>query len=422
MEWFLYSWPTLVLLGLALRMALRLNYGARGPEQDDPIYVLINTSSWVLILLGITPVVILGGLSIFGLIIVLLALATLLEVVVTGRESQRRSMCTLLALAVDRGQRIEPSVLLAGHAMRGIVGRAMRRLLAALESGVPLAGAIARNHRALPQEAIAYIAAGNAMEAEAAALKELARDEQSELVTIWRAGIDRISYLAGVSFFLIAIVTFVMIKIVPEFRMIFEEFDIELPAMTEYAVALSKFSVNYVAVLVIWALLMVVLAGSVVSICYLCDYPILQSLTDRVFRKRRSAHIFRILAVATEHRAPLSTVVERLAHVFPSTPIRRRLRSAASDITFGRDWRESLQATGFISSAEQALLKTAEAAGNLPWVLRTLARRNEKRTVYRLAMAIQVLYPCVILGLAAIVGFFVIALFVPIVSLIQSLT
>jgi type II secretory pathway component PulF len=66
-------------------------------------------------------------------------------------------------------------------------------------------------------------------------------------------------------------------------------------------------------------------------------------------------------------------------------------------------------------------LKTAERAGNLPWILRQIAVRREKRAVYRLASALQVMYPVVILLLGSFVGFFVISLFIPLVKLIEGL-
>jgi type IV pilus assembly protein PilC len=43
----------------------------------------------------------------------------------------------------------------------------------------------------------------------------------------------------------VLILTFIMIKIVPSFREIFDEFDLELPAATEALVAVSEWTVNY---------------------------------------------------------------------------------------------------------------------------------------------------------------------------------
>src|SRR5687768_17952050 len=89
MDWLLYSWPTLILLGLGLRMALSLTYGARGPEPGDPVHVFLTITSWVLIALGLAPAVLAGIFTFFGVIIVLLAVATLVEAIVQRRIAQR---------------------------------------------------------------------------------------------------------------------------------------------------------------------------------------------------------------------------------------------------------------------------------------------------------------------------------------------
>ncbi len=422
MEWLLYSWPMLILLGLGLRMALRLNYGARGPEPDDPVYVLLNITGWVLIGLGLAPAIVGGIFTFFGTIIVLLAAATLVEGVTQRREAQRRSMCTLLSLLVGRGIQLESSVLMAGQSMRGIVGRSAERLFNSLQQGTPLAAAVARHPAALPREATSYLSAGQTAEARLAALKELSRGEHGEMAAVWRACVDRLAYLGAVMFMMVGVLAFLMIKIVPEFRSIFYEFEISLPAMTELAVAVSQFFVNYAGVPLVWALMLVMLGTLVVSISYLCDVPVLSWVGDRLFRGRRVADVLRILAIATDQRQPLAGVLDRLAAVYPSPGIRRQLAGAAETVSAGGDWRDALHKVRLITSAELSLLKTAEQVGNLPWALRAIAGRREKRSIYRLAIALQLLYPAAILMLGAVVAFFVISLFIPIVVLIRGLT
>ena len=100
-------------------------------------------------------------------------------------------------------------------------------------------------------------------------------------------------------------------------------------------------------------------------------------------------------------------------------PIRNGLARASASVNSGLDWREALRKSRLITHAEQALLTSAERVGNLPWALRQIARRREKRTVYRLATALQILYPAAILFLGAFVAFYVVALFVLLVELIK---
>jgi type II secretory pathway component PulF len=422
MDWLLYSWPTLILLGLGLRMALRLTYGARGPEPDDPIFVFLNTTSWVLIGLGLAPALLGGMITVVGGLFGLLAASTFVEAMIQRRAAQRRSMCTMLALLAERGQQLDSSVLFAGHEMRGIAGRAAAKLFRALEKGTPLVEAIAAYPRALPPEAIAYVAAGQTNASQVAALRELSRSEQSEIATIWRACVDRLSYLTFIVLTMLVVLSFIMIKIVPEFEKIFQEFDLELPAISILAIQFSDLYVQFLGIPLALGLIVVLLGGVTVGVCYLWDIPVLKPWSDLLFRGRTTAHVLRILAVAAEQRQPLAQALLNVSRVYPSMPIRDRLVNSAAAVNTGADWRDALRNTRLVSGAEQALLAAAERAGNLPWALRQIARRREKRAVYRLATALQLLYPAAILALGAFVGFYVVALFVPLVRLTEGLS
>jgi type IV pilus assembly protein PilC len=386
------------------------------------VYEFLRITGWVLIVLGLAPAILGGLYSVVGGIIVVLAAATLIEIITQRRAAQRRSLCALLAVIVERRQRLDATSLLDSHALRGRVGRKAKRLFEALNAGVPLDQAVRENPRALPREAIAYLGAGETMKAEAAALRELSRTDHSELSTVWRACIDRISYLACVLTIMLVILTFVMIKIVPAFSQIFQEFGLELPAPTALAVRVSSLFVNFLAVPVILGFVLLFLGSVIVGICYLCDFPVLRPFADRWFKGRRLADILRILAVATEERQPLADVLNRVALDYPSPTIRRQLAPAAEALQGGTQWHEALFKSRVVSGAEVALLKTAEQAGNLPWTFRQIAARREKRAVYLLASALQVLYPIVILLLGSFVGFFVISLFIPLVKLIEGLS
>jgi type II secretory pathway component PulF len=161
--------------------------------------------------------------------------------------AQRRSMCHMLVLLMERGAKLESSVLLAGQTMTGIVGRAAKKLFGDLHRGVPLPAAIVRSPGALPRETPAYVSAGSSNEVRIAALRELSGTSQGELETIWRSSVDRILYLAAVLLFMTAVLTFVMIRIVPEYAKIFYEFDLELPAMTQLLINLSQYVVDFLA-------------------------------------------------------------------------------------------------------------------------------------------------------------------------------
>ena len=164
------------------------------------------------------------------------------------------------------------------------------------------------------------------------------------------------------------------------------------------------------------------MAAIVIGLCYLFDLPVLRPWSDLLFRGRPTGHLLRMLAVVTEQRQPLGRALERIARFYPSVPVRRRIARAAAAVNAGTDWRDALRASRVISGADSALLYTSERAGNLPWALRQMALRREKRAVYRLATALQIVYPAAILLLGAFVGFYVISLFLPLVALTEGLS
>lgn len=422
MEWLFASWPTLIVLGIGIRMALRLTYGARGPEPGDPVHGFLNITGWVLIAVGLVPGLIGGAISIVGLIIILLAAATFVEMIVLRRAAERRSMCRMLALVLDRGAHLESSVFLAGQSLRGIVGSSARGLFDAMNRGMPLLAAIARYPSALPRETSAFLAAGTSRQARIAALREISRPAQGELTTLWRDCVDRLAYLLVILLVMTSILTFIMIKIVPEFQKIFYEFDLDLPMMTQVAVNFSKYFVQFLGVPTFMIFAILIVAATIVGICYLCDQPVLSGISDRLFRGRHIANVLRIIALATEFRGPLADVLHRLAITYPARRIRRRLDIAANRVDAGASWQDALHSARLVTQSEQSLLTTAEQAGNLPWALREIASRREKLAIYWIATRLQVLYPFIILSLGLFVAFYAISLFIPIVNLIDGLS
>jgi len=411
-----------MLVAIVLWMAVRLWFGARGPGWRFGTWPIFRAIRLALFLLFIGVLFATSVASFLGVIVALLAAVTLVEALTEYRAARRRTNCTLLALSIGRGQQLDSSALLTGMPDNDTVGRAGAKLFGMLGLGVPLVEAIQRAPKALPREAVAYAVAGDTAESQAAALRELSHGDRSNLTAVWRSYLDRLCYLAVVLTTLALVMTYIMIKIVPEFEKIFYDFDLELPKLTQLAVSVSEFTVNYLGVPLLLLAISVFLATAVIGIGYLTDRKVLRWLGDRLLRGRRTADVLRILAVSTEHRQPLATVIERLAQVYPSRMLRRQLAPAAAAVAAGGEWRDSLRDARIVSPAEQSLLKSAEQAGNLPWAMRTIAARKEKRIVYRLAAAVQVLYPIVIVLVGGLVAFFVVSLFVPLVKLVEGLS
>jgi type II secretory pathway component PulF len=419
----LYAWPTLLILSFALRMALHLNYGARGPEDNDPIYVLLSTMSWVMLVAGIVPAMIVSGATLLGLVVIFLGIATMFEAIHARRGALRRTVAGMLALVAQRKGDLGLSVIQIGVEQRGIVGRALQRLTAELANGTPLAEAARRHPEALPAETPAFIAAGQELGHVSAALAELSRTEDIALSGLWRMCVDRLVYLAGVLGVMGIVVGFVMIRIAPQFRQIFQEFDMELPVITELLFfGVSNTAVRPLGMLILICIPPLILVVFAMGVLHLFEVPILNPILDYLFRARHRANVLRLLAMAADSRHDFASMFRRLRDAYPSWVMRRALAGAADRIEGGADWRDALLATGLVRPSEHALLGTAQDVGNLPWALRAVAQRAERVLAYRLTTLVQVAYPLAMLLLGLVVAFFVVSMFLPLVLLVQSLT
>ena len=87
----------------------------------------------------------------------------------------------------------------------------------------------------------------------------------------------------------------------------------------------------------------------------------------------------------------------------------------------GGDWCESLRRHGLIRQPELAILQAAQRVGNLPWALTEMADSVRRRLAYRVQAVAQLLFPPIVILMGLVVMFIVVALFLPLISLISKL-
>ena len=113
--------------------------------------------------------------------------------------------------------------------------------------------------------------------------------------------------------------------------------------------------------------------------------------------------------------------IATLALSYPKADIRRCLTLTAFDIEAGGDWADSLARHSLIRQAEHAVLQAAQRANNLPWAMQEMADSARRRFFYKLQAIIQAVFPAGVICFGLMVMFIVVALFLPLVDLIQKL-
>lgn len=410
-----------IFLGVALHMALRLVYGARGASENDTLFVVGRVLSWCL--MG-------GGALLWTAVPMLMAWPlwllvafALVDSLLAARDAARRTNCKLLAIAAQEQNLPEAARLLDEVSSGRYVGEAAGGLAYQLHRGTPLYESVAGNPGALPREAAAYAAIGTLAEDPVEALNELSRPDDSQLATAWRRWCDQAAYGSLIVIALAMIMAFCLMFVVPQFREIFWEFDVALPPMTEFTMGLAdpgSFGWFLVSFLLLGCSVLL-FGGLIVSFCYLVDMHVLRGPSDWLLRNRHTASVLRLLALAVAGRVDLSRAFYALSVTHPARNLRTRLSDTYQDIAAGQKWSDVMVHNRLLSANEKALVETAEQAGNLPWALRQIAHRREAQLATRLEATANLVYPLFILAIGLLIGFIVISLFIPLVKLTEGL-
>jgi type II secretory pathway component PulF len=414
----LFNWIVLLLLGGALHWSLHLVYGGGRARANDVLNLVLTNTAWLMIMAGaLGPLLMLGGL--LGLVLFLAFFVITMIVVEKYRDVEKRSLMWVLAVAAEREVPLAEAARSFAADRTDEIGRRADRLADLLEQGMSLPDALRGSSNVLPIEVQLAARLGHESGHFKDAMKEAAR-EGGRMTAIWEPVVERMMYIEVLLLVGMGVLMYVMISVIPTFRTIFEDFDTELPAMTQLAVQLSEHCLTYSF---FWSLVMLGLTGLIVY-GILCAAGLTRSEPIGVSwftRRFHGAIVLRSLAQAVERGHPLDSTFDLLALWYPRHHVRGRLLLAKQEIEEGANWCDALQRRGLVAPATAAVLRAAERVGNLPWALREMAESTMRRMYRRVTFLINLMFPLLILLIGYAVGFFVLAIMLPLITLIQNL-
>jgi len=418
---FLLSCLGPILFGIAVLVAVRL-LSDPAAASDDALYFALGVVGWVLIVIGflVLCVALLG--PVFGV----LGLIVLVMVYFRHRAAQQHALLWSLTVAAERMMPLGPAVeAFASERPWGLDWQA-RRLAQMLDDGVALPDALGRCWGLVPRHALLMIRVGTTSGTLARALRQVVTLRESR-EPLWTRILGKLLYLTILTLVAIFVITFISLKLLPSFCKIFQEFEAELPAVTQWVIAVTGLFAEYWFLLALPTFLVFLglLIYLVLGYIGLFDFGIPgldrieQAMLGPLGRRLDSATIFEALALIARQQRPLPEGIEILARWYPKSSIRLRLVRALEKLKAGGDWCASLAAQGLMTRADRAVLQAAQRVGNLPWALREMADSTRRRLAYRLQVLLEILFPLVIGLYALTLGVIVVGYFLPLVTLIQ---
>lgn len=402
------------LLGVGIVFAAsRLRFGG---TLELVLRTAMLTTGWMMILAGL----LIGMIAMshgFAILLWLITLVVVLAAVVRYFASEQQSLLWVLTVAAERGVSLESAARAFGEERSDRIGRQAMLLADYLAAGVPLSLSLKRSGTDFPNAVLLAADIGEETNSLGTALRQATAHVGESEATL-RTMIERLFYFAFLIFVCGGAATFVLFKLAPVFYKVLGEFELDVPAATEWFTGAFNSGTSW---MIVPLTLLWLVAVIICSLWYVGLAPRNLPLINRLWWSADRATVLRWLAMAIRQGRPLADVLRSLAVRYPQPHVRARLEAASSRIDRGAEWSDSLRHAGLIRRAESSLFKSAVRVGNLPWALEEMAESGIRRSVYRLRAWLTLAFPVVLLCIAVFVLTICLSVLMPLVQLIQGL-
>lgn len=229
-------------------------------------------------------------------------------------------------------------------------------------------------------------------------------------------------YPAFLATFGTIIVAVLLVKFVPKFEPIFSRMAEQdaLPWATTALLSMSDFAQTY------WLLGIVALIGAGWGLNYWVGTEEGRLIVDRfrlkmvglgrIVKSLAIARFCRILGTLLKNGVPILQSLKIAKDATGNVVLSRAIEAASENISAGKSLAKPLGASKIFPQEIVEMISVGEEANNLEEVLVDIADNLERRTNRELDMAVRMLEPLMLLVMAAVVLFVVIALLLPILN------
>lgn len=303
--------------------------------------------------------------------------------------------------------------------------RWIEALLVDIRAGVPLEEAFARNERGLPVFYSAVIKAGIANGELASTLLNL-NQQLGFAASLRRVWWESLTYPLVIAVAALGLVSFFMLMVVPQFRSVLDDFDMKLPVVTLYVLRLADVfpmllgagAVIVVALGLLWMGLAATAAGRSFRQRLLLRIPLLAPL----LRHALLARFFRAASIAVANGLPLPDALRLSAGATGHSPLMGEADTLAAEVERGASLTEATSRTRLIPPLFGLCVQTATGRDATAQAIDKLAATHENRARHNEHLVRTLLQPFFILCLGLFMGILIIALFLPLASLIRYMS
>ncbi len=221
------------------------------------------------------------------------------------------------------------------------------------------------------------------------------------------------------------LIVFLVTYVVPNFAQLYSSMQAQLPAPTQFLIALGTTARTYVIAGFAG------LALAAVAFRYWARTPAGKEAVDRailqmpvageVWLKYQVAQFSRILGTLLVGGIPLMTALDTAADSLGTQVLKKVLQQATKLVREGQALSQALRATKVFPGLSIDMIEVGESTGALPSMLSSVAEFYEEDVSTRVTAALSLIEPAILICMGIFVGFVLVSLYLPIFSLADSM-
>ncbi|PID46630.1 MAG: type II secretion system protein GspF [Proteobacteria bacterium] len=219
----------------------------------------------------------------------------------------------------------------------------------------------------------------------------------------------------------VAIVSGLLVFIVPKIVRVFESMSREVPPLTQIMINISDFLSAYGLYLLVGLVLLHLLFKQVLKIQkwqyrwhrFMLKLPLVKKLV----RSANTARFARTLSILASSGVPILDAMAISSKVVENLPMRQAIEDAALKVREGMPIHKALEQSGYFPPMTVYLISSGEKSGKLDEMLERSAVQQERETDTLISSVLSLFEPLLILIMGGIVLTIVMSIMLPILSL-----
>ena len=314
----------------------------------------------------------------------------------------------------------------------GLLKNTLLGVVEDVEGGSSLSDAFAKHPKAFNMLYCKMVAAGEVGGVLDVILQRLA-EFMEKAQRLKRQIVGSMIYPAAVIAVAILIVTGIMYFIIPKFEEIFKDFGVDLPALTVFLIDSSSWVAGtmdgqqypgvlvvigtLIAIPIVFKLIRLTKPGLATTDFLLLNTPVI----GKIIRKSTISRFTRTLGTLIAAGVPILEAITITKETCGNWVFERALGKVHDSIREGEGFADPLRESKTCDPIVVNMIDVGEETGDLDTMLMKIADTYDEEVDVAVASLVSLIEPLLVIVLGGIVGTIVVAMFLPLVSMIESL-